>query len=527
MKRITRWFSRKKVAVALVCIGYLFLMGYKLAWLPIFADEAIYIRWAQLIIDDPGQYAFFALNDGKTPLYIWLLTPSQFLFSDRLLAARAVSVLLGLIQLLVGKAIIKRLHGGFFTQLLGMVFLTVLPFWYIHQRMALMDGFLALMISMAVLGVLQSTAALNKNKNCMPWKKLFFSGISLGLALLVKIPAILAFSAVAVLFVVQVWPVQNKLRQTLIGMGTIFGTAGLMFALLALHPAFPQLFSRGSDFLYPVSEVLSGAYLHTIRNIPAYLTYFMQYLSPALCLVLILGLFTKPRQKQVHLFFWMGLLFALPIMVLGKVVYPRYLLPAALFMTFAGTFAFDGLLMSLQKRAGHQKSNLQLVGLAGMLFVGLLLANTLIHGLGFIARHLTDLSQTPYVSADYEQYLSKWSSGHGITETIALLRKETATQRIAVATEGYFGTLPDALLVYLHRTPVDNLYVGGIGQPVKDLPEAFMDRAKNFDRVWLVVNSHRLQMQLGESELLAEYCRPQAAPCLQVWDITGLVQAEP
>jgi hypothetical protein len=95
---------------------------------------------------------------------------------------------------------------------------------------------------------------------------------------------------------------------------------------------------------------------------------------------------------------------------------------------------------------------------------------------------------------------------------------------VAVATEGRFGTLPDGLLMYFHRRPVDNIYIEGIGYPVKDIPEFFKERARDFELNWLVVNSHRLEIPRPEARFITEFCRPHNAPCLQIWDISDLVQ---
>ncbi|MBD3279174.1 MAG: hypothetical protein GF390_00500, partial [Candidatus Pacebacteria bacterium] len=91
--------KQKTLVILIIFIAvYLLTHLYRLTALPVFADEAIYIRWAQLIMDDWQQYLFFAMNDGKTPLHIWLLVPFQYLFTDQLYAGRFLSVLVGLIQ---------------------------------------------------------------------------------------------------------------------------------------------------------------------------------------------------------------------------------------------------------------------------------------------------------------------------------------------------------------------------------------------------------------------------------------------
>ena len=63
---------------------------------PVFCDEAIYIHWAQEILNNFHYNAFIPLTDGKTPLFMWLMTPMLGIFSDPLIAGRILSVLSGL-----------------------------------------------------------------------------------------------------------------------------------------------------------------------------------------------------------------------------------------------------------------------------------------------------------------------------------------------------------------------------------------------------------------------------------------------
>ena len=51
---------------------------------PIFGDEAIYIRWAQIMRAEPT-LRFIPLSDGKQPLYMWAIIPLLKLISNPLL----------------------------------------------------------------------------------------------------------------------------------------------------------------------------------------------------------------------------------------------------------------------------------------------------------------------------------------------------------------------------------------------------------------------------------------------------------
>ncbi len=66
--------------------------------LPIFGDESIYLRWAQLIRGEAvsgGMHLWVSLADPKPPLHFWLLAGVFHWTADTLLAARLVSVLAG------------------------------------------------------------------------------------------------------------------------------------------------------------------------------------------------------------------------------------------------------------------------------------------------------------------------------------------------------------------------------------------------------------------------------------------------
>lgn len=115
---------------------------FKLLALPVFADEAIYIRWAQLIIDDAQRYFFYPMNDGKTPLLMWLIVPFQFIFSDQLYASRFVSVLAGALTVIFISLITKELSQKKSTALLAAFLTIILPFTFFHQRLAITDALL-------------------------------------------------------------------------------------------------------------------------------------------------------------------------------------------------------------------------------------------------------------------------------------------------------------------------------------------------------------------------------------------------
>ena len=147
------WF---KIGMLFITAIYFLTHIIALTELPVFADEAIYIRWAQLIIDDWKQYLFFSMNDGKTPLFIWLITSALNLWKDPLHAGRMISVIVGIFQIGIAIKTVEKLKGGLVAQMLAAFSVMFLPFWYFHHRMALMDALLTLFLSCSFLFLIKA-----------------------------------------------------------------------------------------------------------------------------------------------------------------------------------------------------------------------------------------------------------------------------------------------------------------------------------------------------------------------------------
>lgn len=119
-------------------------------------------------------------------------------------------------------------------------------------------------------------------------------------------------------------------------------------------------------------------------------------------------------------------------MLLGRVVYPRYLMPASIFLTVSAALAFENFYLFLDEKKNLAKKTF------GQLVLVLFLANMLAVAGVFVYQSMFEVDETPFVSADKVQYLYEWSSGHGIVETVNLIEEIAEVETVAVATEGFF-----------------------------------------------------------------------------------------
>jgi len=74
---------------------------------------------------------------------------------------------------------------------------------------------------------------------------------------------------------------------------------------------------------------------------------------------------------------------------------------------------------------------------------------------------------------------------------------------VLVGTEGYFGTLPDGLQIYLEKAP--NTTVVGVGYPISEIPQKLTDGLGD-SRVFLLVNDSRFRIESKEGlKLISSY----------------------
>ncbi len=492
--------------------------------LPTFADEAIYIRWAQLLTHDKA-FLFFSVNDGKPPLYMWLLAVVMQLPGNPVFLSRLFSVAIGLAQLLVSDRIIKSFGGSTIARAAGAVIVTIAPFWYFHHRMALMDGLLTLFLSLTVLGLHETSRLHLKNNRRAAIFWAVMAGGAWGAALWTKLPALFLAPWFPLL---AIWPYLSlplPKRETLPKIAertALFALSGalglLLFLILRTQPIFGALFARGQDFSFTLSEVLSGQWRTSLDNIVRLINWTSSYLRPEALSLAAISLLISPKPRRIILL-WLGvIIFSAPLIIFGRTLHPRYFLPIMLFLTPIVALFLEEVVGIVARSKDQQW--------AGQVTLSLLIGFFLLGSLRFIFFSLFAPNQIPFALADRSQYLTEWSSGHGIREVRDMLLKESrAGRRVTVVTEGSFGTLPDALLLEFDRRPeIANLRIEGLAQyPVKFLPEwVYAEAAQH--QTWLVVNENRLEMARDQLELIARFPRPYGAADLLVFSIKPLPQ---
>ena len=179
-------FSMKKLIsgwwwlwLAVGIILLLLTRTINLTRLPIFCDEAIYIRWSQIAWKE-ASLRFISLTDGKQPFQTWITIPFLKIFPDPLVAGRLPAALAGIALPFVLGALSFLLCPKSKKIPLLVFFLTIFcPYLLLYSRMALAEAWLTLFAAGAVFFsyLLAKTRRLDVALLAGGW---------LGLALLVK-----------------------------------------------------------------------------------------------------------------------------------------------------------------------------------------------------------------------------------------------------------------------------------------------------------------------------------------------------
>lgn len=461
--------------------------------IPVFGDEAIYVRWSQ-VIKNVETLRFIPLNDGKQPLYMWLVVP-LLKFFPALISGRLLSVMSGyliLLLLIVLFAIyqnyssqnqephlfvVESLTKNIYLNFIPALIYIFLPFAFFFDRLAVPDNLLS------VFGLLSIILSILLAK--YPRFDLsMLLGLTLGLAWITKSPAIyfIVLSLLAFVFL-------GNYKKIYYPFFSIF-ISYCIYNLLRLGPQFHQIALRNLDYIWPITEVIKHPFDPFKPHFFDLINLYSKYIS----LPIILLFFIKII-KINKLFIFIFLTFLLPLianMAMAKVFTGRYILftlPYLIILLSIGV-------LNLSKLFKYQH-----------LFITLLFIPNIFY--------IYQLSTSPFnikLPSSESGYLSGWTAGWGIESISKYLINRSKTHNVIVGTEGYFGTFPDGLQIYTDSIP--KLTIFGVNNDLVDIPEKLIDARNHGDDVYVIKNSSKNNFNpkaLENLNLISTYNKPDGS----------------
>lgn len=418
--------------------------------LPIFTDEAIYIRWSQIGSRD-ANWRFISLVDGKQPLFTWIMMVLLRFIHDPLFAGRFVSVLSGFFTMVglwfAGFELFRSRRVAYVASFLYIV----IPFGLMYDRMALYDS---LSGALSVWSLYFAILLVRRVRLDVA----LLLGMSLGLGMLNKTSGFLSLYMLPGTLVLKI----PKLLKWL-GLAIVAAVISLlMYSVLRLSPLFAMINQKDAVFVYTFAQWKTHPFNFLYGNIRGLFDWAVNYLTwPMFTAAILSGLalFTKPKEKLLLLGWWFAPFFALALD--GRVLYPRFILfmvlPLYILAALAVVWVWDYFRKSIWRWV-----------LIVILFGGSLYTDFYI---------ISNPLYAPIPQADAGQYIDDWPSGWGIPEVNAFLAAQASKGKVSVYTDGTFGLLPYAIEIYLVDNP--NMKIKGLYPVTSPMPEAVYLDAKD------------------------------------------------
>jgi 4-amino-4-deoxy-L-arabinose transferase-like glycosyltransferase len=502
---VSNWkieFSKKQlIYLGLIFLVYFLTRIFNLTKLPVFCDEGIYIRWSQIMRTN-ANLRFVSLQDGKQPLFMWLTIPFLKIFSDPLFAGRMVSVVSGFFTLIgvfslpiiisfIKKEKLNNLNLGLIA---GFLYL-ISPFNLFFNRMALVDG----LLSAFGIWALNFSLLLGKLKRL---DTAMILGMVLGGGLLTKSPAVFFIGlAVVTVLILLIGRDKSRLIPTIILLAISLFIAFMIYNILRLSGQFHMLSMRNQDYIRTYNEIYGDPFKHTFSLFGDISRYYWYYLTPPLVIIGLIGLIKKIYNDKRLVFFilflwWFGPLVAQALA--AKTFTARYILfTVPVFLVFVG-YGLSALYRVL--RISEKTGTGLRLGLMTLLFFPAIIFNYNL---------LVSPTKANLPEDERRGYLEDWTAGYGIKEIGEYLKKLPSENEIVVGTEGFFGTLPNGLQIYVND--FKNITVIGTTYPVTEIPKSLEESAQAGNQTFLVVNKSRYKIEGDRSEkldLIKSYEKP-------------------
>lgn len=468
--------------------------------MPIFTDEAIYTRWAQIALND-ASWRYISLSDGKQPLFVWVAMLFMKFISDPLVAARLVSVCTGFLTLVglwfLSFELFKNRKVAYLTSLLYVFY----PFAQINDRMALMDSMVATFsiwsLYFAILLVRKTSLS-----------TMYTLGIAAGLGALTKSSNFFSQYLLPFTFLLFDFKKKSVLKRFLKwGVFVIFSViiAQIIYNSLRLSPLFQMIEAKNATFVYPFAEWVSHPFTFFVGNLNGLFDWLVGYLTLPYVVLIAISLITVYKLTKEKLL--LIIYFLLPFLALalfGKVIFPRFIFFMSCFLLPLTGLALFEIIQFINKRLN--KKNI----LPKSVLIYALVSVVFISYPFFVSFKIAkDPINAPIVGSDSRQYINSWAAGWGVNESIEFFKEEARDKEIFIATEGTFGLMPLSLELYLVGNK--NITIKGYWPVEHNLPNEVIDSASKMPTYFVFyqpnnqdVSSYPLELifqkQAGNSE---------------------------
>ncbi len=488
---------KSEFLILLILIAAYFLLRLpNLTLQPIFADEAIYVRWAQVMKAEPT-LRFVSVTDGKTPLFMWLMIPFFKVFKDPLFAGRFLSVISGFFTL-TGVFFLTKKVFNLRAALWASLFYVIIPYTVFFDRMALVDSMLASFTIWIIYFAIWLGERLRLDLAMI-------LGYLMGGAILTKTPGLINLLILPLSIISFRRKGKNSLVKLVLLWGVAIVIALIMYNMLRLGPEFNKLSARNADYVFSFQELKPRPLDPFIPHFHDISDWFPKLFTIPTLLFIAMGAFyaLKKNKGALVVLIWV----AVPMLVsmaFLKTFTARYLLtsiaPSLVFAGFGLNFLLEKLRVSNMLKI--------LIGLAIVLPLALYFDYQLL------------VSPPPDGLPKEERivYFEVWTDVSGVKEIGEFILEKSKNKKVVIGTDGFFSPFPDGIQIYLDKANV--AIVGGTATISAQVRNAAKD-----NETYFIGNKRNLEGKVKNVVLIKEY--PKARAIDGTFDSTVLYRVLP
>jgi 4-amino-4-deoxy-L-arabinose transferase-like glycosyltransferase len=482
-----------------------------LTLLPVYMDEAIYIRLAQTM----GQDLFgSSLRRGDVKFTLaWLSAVFLVLPGDPLWLTRGASVFAGGLSLLGIYLIGRQIYSSRIGTAAAILYI-VCPLELFHDRMIVADvvldtcGIYTLLFSLLLVKKARFIDALGL-------------GLSMGLGMLSKLPGVffLSIPLITSLLIAKAHK-RGLVKKLLLSYCLTF----LVILPVLLHPLRETALKEIDLKTVATSEGLTVfTWIElTERNVTMALNDLRPYLTLPILLICVISLAMTIYRKDKRGLLLLMLCF-MPFLALvgsSKVhLPPRYFLfvisPLLVFAAWGIVEIADRVLSLIDKRSSLSPRAL---GVTQTVFLAGALIALSIPSIGFDYAILSDPTQAPLPFIDRWQYIEGWLAGYGVPEIVAYVRDQASDKKVEGRTNPSSPLLGNALSMYFHNDPLVTVKRENLSKPPS------WDKIGKGSKTFVVLNLPRDNVDFAmfnpRARLVSVYPRPGNKSWLEVYELT-------
>ena len=437
---------------------------YRLQFIPIFVDEAIYVNWALLGFQD-ASLRLISLIDGKQPLYIWIVSIVLNIIHNPLIAGRIVSTLAGFITAVGLFLLSLELFKNKKIALISAFLYTLYPFALVLNRMALYESLVG---AFAVWGLYLVILLVRYTQSGFA----FLLGFVLGGGLLTKSSGFISLLLFPSAFFLFPHKGKESLRKLflLISYYFIACLVGFLFySVLLLSDKFYMIAEKNSVFVYHVSELLPyNALGKWVPQLLQLISWAALYLTYPLFIIIFLSLLNVKFRKEKLILLLNFLVPLIGFALFDRILNSRYIFAITLFLLPLGALGIHEFCIKYRK----------IIPVIFLLIFSFLIYSDF--------KIISDMSHAPIPKEDLQQYVNGTTSGVGLREIIGYLMSIASKESIVIATEGIYGSLPTTVVkTYFLNYP--QVEIEPFEKMSKNLPLSLLEKSKN-KPVYVILN---------------------------------------